>query len=73
MADLKIVYAAVDENAALDALENFAEHWNKKYPKISASWRDNWPSTSLIGCRIKPTGTLTGGCIAANMAVKGTV
>ena len=46
MADLKAVYAAVDENAALDALEIFAEHWDKKYPKISASWRDNWPNLS---------------------------
>ena len=46
MADLKAVYAAVDENAALDALEVFAERWDKKYPKISASWRDNWPNLS---------------------------
>ena len=46
MADLKAVYTAVDENAALDALEIFAEHWDKKYPKISASWRDNWPNLS---------------------------
>ena len=46
MADLKAIYAAVDENAALDALEIFAEHWDKKYPKISASWRDNWPNLS---------------------------
>ena len=46
MADLKAVYAAVDESAALDALEVFAEHWDKKYPKISASWRDNWANLS---------------------------
>ena len=46
MSDLKAVYAAVDENAALDALEIFAEHWDKKYPKISISWRDNWPNLS---------------------------
>ena len=48
MADLKAVYAAVDENAALNALEIFAEHWDKKYPKISASWRDNWPNLSTL-------------------------
>ena len=42
MADLKAVYAAVDESSALDALDAFAEHWDKKYPKISQSWRDNW-------------------------------
>ena len=44
MADLKAVYAAVDEVSALDALEVFAQHWDKKYPKISCSWRDNWPN-----------------------------
>ena len=42
MADLKAVYAAVDEPAALDALDAFSERWDKKYPKISQSWRDNW-------------------------------
>ena len=46
MADLKAVYAAVDENAALNALEVFSERWDKKYPKISISWKDNWPTVS---------------------------
>ena len=46
VADLKAVYAAVDESAALDALDVFAEHWDKKYPKISQSWRNNWPNLS---------------------------
>ncbi len=46
MADLKEVYAAVDETAALDALERFADRWDKKYPKIAQSWRDNWPNLS---------------------------
>ena len=46
MTDLKAVYAAVDEPAALDALDTFAEHWDKKYPKISQSWRDNWANLS---------------------------
>lgn len=32
---------AVDEPSALDALEDFAGKWGKKYPKISKSWRDN--------------------------------
>lgn len=45
-ADLKTVYAAVDEPAALDALDTFAEHWDKKYPKISQSWRNNWANLS---------------------------
>ena len=46
MADLKAVYAAVDEETALNALGVFAEHWDKKYPKISQSWRDNWANLS---------------------------
>ena len=46
MADLKAVYSAVDEQAALSALEVFSEHWDKKYPKISQSWRDNWANLS---------------------------
>ena len=41
MADLKKVYAAVDEQSALVALDDFAEIWDKKYPKISESWRKN--------------------------------
>ena len=46
MADLKAVYAAVDEAAALDALDSFSERWDKKYPKIAQSWRENWPNLS---------------------------
>ena len=46
MADLKAVYAAVDETSALEALEVFAERWDKKYPSISRSWRENWPNLS---------------------------
>ncbi len=36
MADLKQVYAAVDEPAAEEALDRFAERWDRKYPKISS-------------------------------------
>ena len=46
MSDLKAVYAAVDETSALEALEAFAERWDKKYPSISRSWRENWPNLS---------------------------
>ena len=41
MSDLKAVYAAVDEQAARDALETFAQNWDNKYPKIAKSWREN--------------------------------
>jgi len=42
MADLKKVYSAVDEPAALDSLEDFDTKWSSKYPKIALSWRTNW-------------------------------
>ena len=46
MSDLKAVYAAVDEQAALDDLETFAQNWDNKYPKIAKSWRENWTNLS---------------------------
>ena len=46
MADLKAVYTAVDESVAMDALDTFSGRWDKKYPKISQSWRENWPNLS---------------------------
>lgn len=44
--DLKEVYATVDETSALDALNRFADQWNKKYPKIAQFWQANWPNLS---------------------------
>ena len=46
MADLKRVYAAVDEETALYELDAFGEKWNGKYPKIAQSWETNWPKLS---------------------------
>lgn len=46
MADLKAVYAAPNEDSAIAALEEFSAKWDKKYPKISQSWRANWPNLS---------------------------
>ena len=46
MADLKKIYAAIDEQTALAELENFDEKWGNKYPKIAISWRDNWANLS---------------------------
>ena len=46
MADLKKVYAAVDEETALYELERFATKWDSKYPKISASWKAHWSELS---------------------------
>ena len=46
MADLKKVYAAVDEQTALAELDKFDEIWGSKYPKIAISWRNNWANLS---------------------------
>lgn len=46
MADLKKVYSAVDEESALNALDEFAAAWDSKYPKISKSWHENWANLS---------------------------
>ena len=41
MADLKKVYGAVNEEAALYALEEFKEKWDSKYPQIYKMWESN--------------------------------
>jgi putative transposase len=45
-ADLKKVYGAVSEEAALYALEEFGEKWNSKYPQIYKMWESNWADLS---------------------------
>ena len=42
MADLKRVYAAIDEDTALQELDRFDEIWGGKHPKIADNWRDKW-------------------------------
>lgn len=42
MADLKLVYRADNEQAAVDELEKLKEKWNKKYPMVVSSWQTNW-------------------------------
>lgn len=42
----QLLHAAVDEQAALDDLETFAQNWDNKYPKIAKSWRENWANLS---------------------------
>jgi transposase-like protein len=49
---LKEIYLAPSEDAASDALERFAEKWDRKYPAISKSWRNRWMRT--IGSRDNP-------------------
>jgi len=40
--DLKKIYQSVTEEEALQALDQFAEQWDNKYPQISRSWRAHW-------------------------------
>ena len=48
MADLKKVYGAPDEQAALHSLDEFDEKWGGRYPKIATSWKANWPNLATF-------------------------
>jgi len=39
---LKTIYAAPTAEAAEQALEAFAQRWDRRFPSISKSWRENW-------------------------------
>lgn len=41
-ADLRLIYTAVSEAAAVTALEAFAATWGARFPTIVSSWRGNW-------------------------------
>lgn len=47
-ADLKPIYKAPTEEAALQELERFEEEWGRKYPLIVKSWRQNWDELSTF-------------------------
>jgi transposase-like protein len=47
-ADVKLVYGAVNEEAALEKLTEAAEKWGKKYPHAIKTWEDNWDSLSTF-------------------------
>ncbi|MEC9326234.1 MAG: IS256 family transposase [Actinomycetota bacterium] len=40
--DLKLVYTAASESAALDAFVAFSEKWEQRYPAIIKLWEDAW-------------------------------
>lgn len=40
--DLKAIYTALNEEEALEALEKFEARWEKAYPMVARSWRNNW-------------------------------
>ena len=43
VSDLKNVYQAPTEEAALKGLDVLEKNWGKKYPSSVDSWRNNWP------------------------------
>lgn len=45
-ADLRAVYSAVDEKAALEALDAFDATWGKSYPMVVKAWRERWAELS---------------------------
>lgn len=48
LADLKPIYKAPNEQAALLALEAFAAKWEDRYPRAVQSWTTNWPRLSTF-------------------------
>ena len=47
-ADLKQIYRSVTEEEALQALDQFSERWDDKYPQISRSWRSHWNNLNTL-------------------------
>ena len=47
-ADLKRIYQAATEEAALLALDQFADRWDANYPQISRSWRTHWVNLNTL-------------------------
>ncbi|MGB5337758.1 MAG: IS256 family transposase [Gammaproteobacteria bacterium] len=47
-ADLKRIYRSVTEEEALQALAEFSERWDGKYPQISRSWRSHWDNLNTL-------------------------
>jgi putative transposase len=48
MADVKMVYRAVNKELAEEHLNALEEKWGKKYPVIIKSWRNNWHKLSTF-------------------------
>lgn len=47
-AGLKQIYQSATEREALQALDQFADTWDKQYPQIAKSWRNNWDNLITI-------------------------
>lgn len=46
--ELKEIYRSTTEDQALQALKQFAEKWDDKYPQISRSWQTNWENVNTL-------------------------
>ena len=46
--DMKNIYRAPNQQAALAALEDFASRWEDKYGYAVKSWRDNWEELTIF-------------------------
>jgi transposase-like protein len=47
-ADMKYIYTAPNKQAALQALNDFAQKWESKYAYAIKSWRDNWDELTVF-------------------------
>lgn len=45
---MKRIYQSATEDEALQALDQFSEHWDGKHPQISRSWRAHWQNLNTI-------------------------
>jgi transposase-like protein len=48
ISNLKPVYNAATEEAALDELQKLDDKWGKKYPLVINQWRENWSELSTF-------------------------
>ena len=48
VADLKMVYTAVNADVAMENLIELREKWEHKYPNAIKSWEDNWDNLSTF-------------------------
>jgi len=45
--ELKTIYPSITVSGAEKVLEAFTEVWDSKYPSISQSWHNHWPSNLI--------------------------
>ena len=48
VADLKLIYRSLNEEAALENMLEFKEKWEKRYPCSVRSWEENWDILSTF-------------------------